>query len=184
MQRLPEMEKTVMNLAQNVMRVLQSLEETQNAMAALSLGRVMTTTAQWEDHAKWIPGVGETSGNWIAVDETRWSGNGEWHGERQLEMPIFMGENPDDWIFRVDRYFAMYGLMEYEKLVTTAMSSDGDALSWCQWTGSRETFRSWENWRDDCCFTFVELKKGGFVSSFLWCDNRGQWQRTDENSRL
>ena len=46
MQRLLEMEKTVMNLAQNVMRVLQSLEETQNAMAALSLGRVMTTTAQ------------------------------------------------------------------------------------------------------------------------------------------
>ena len=46
MQRLPEMEKTVMNLAQNVMRVLQSLEETQNAMVALSLGRVTTTTAQ------------------------------------------------------------------------------------------------------------------------------------------
>ena len=46
MQRLLEMEKTVMNLAQNVMRVLQSLEETQNAMVALSLGRVTTTTAQ------------------------------------------------------------------------------------------------------------------------------------------
>ena len=46
MQRLPEMEKTVMNLAQNVMRVLQSLEETQNAMVALSLGRFTTTTAQ------------------------------------------------------------------------------------------------------------------------------------------
>ena len=65
------MEKTVMDLDQNVMRVLQSLEETQKEMAALSLGQVTTTTAQREDHAKWILGVGGTSGDWIMADETR-----------------------------------------------------------------------------------------------------------------
>ena len=62
MQRLPGMEKTVMDLAHNIMRVLQSLEETQKAVAALSLGRNTTTTAQREDRAGWIPGVGEPSG--------------------------------------------------------------------------------------------------------------------------
>ena len=71
MWRLPRMEKTVMDLDQNVMRVLQSLEETQKEMAALSLGQVTTTTAQREDHAKWIPGVGGTSGDWIMADEMR-----------------------------------------------------------------------------------------------------------------
>ena len=45
MQCLPGMENTVMDLAQNVMRVLQSLEETQKAVAALSLGRNTTTAA-------------------------------------------------------------------------------------------------------------------------------------------
>ncbi|RVW35112.1 hypothetical protein CK203_085924 [Vitis vinifera] len=51
--------KTVMDLAQNVMRVLQLLEKTQKVVAALSLGRNTTTAAQREDRAGWIPGVGE-----------------------------------------------------------------------------------------------------------------------------
>ncbi|RVW90260.1 hypothetical protein CK203_036776 [Vitis vinifera] len=59
MQRLLGMEKTVMDLAQNVMRVLQLLEKTQKVVAALSLGRNTTTAAQREDRAGWIPGVGE-----------------------------------------------------------------------------------------------------------------------------
>ena len=46
MQRLPRMEKTVMDLAQNVMRVLQALEETQKAVAALSSGQNTTTATQ------------------------------------------------------------------------------------------------------------------------------------------
>lgn len=145
MQRLPGMEKTVMDLAQNVMRVLQSLEETQKVVAALSLGRNTTTAAQREDRAGWIPGVGEPSGGGMASDETRQGGNGEWRGSRWVEMPVFTGENPDGWIFRADRYFATYGLTEEEKLVAAAMSLDGDALSWYQWTDSREVFGSWEN---------------------------------------
>ena len=117
MQRLPGMEKTVMDLAQNVMRVLQLLEETHKAVAALSSGRVTTIAAQQEEHAKWIPGVRETNGGWMAADETRRGGNREWRGDRRVEMPVFTGENPDGWIFRADRYFAMYGLTEEEKLV-------------------------------------------------------------------
>ena len=117
MQRLPGMEKTVMDLAQNVMRVLQLLEETHKVVAALSSGRVTTIAAQQEEHAKWIPGVRETNGGWMVADETRQGGNREWRGDRRVEMPVFTGENPDGWIFRADRYFAMYGLTEEEKLV-------------------------------------------------------------------
>ena len=124
------MEKTVMDFAQNVMRVLQSLEETQKAVAALSSGRDTTTAAQREDRAGWIPGVGEPSGGGMVSDEMRRGGNGEWRGSRRVEMPVFTGENLDDWIFRADRYFATYGLTEEEKLVVAAMSLDGDTLSW------------------------------------------------------
>ena len=102
MQRLPRMEKTVMDLAQNVMRVLQSLEETQKAVAELSLGRNTTTAAQREDRAGWIPGVGEPSGGGMVSDEMRRGGNREWCGSRWVEMPVFTGETPDSWIFRAD----------------------------------------------------------------------------------
>ena len=97
MQRLLGMEKTVMDFAQNVMRVLQSLEETQKTVVALSSGRVTTTVAQREDRAGWIPGVGEPSGEGgMASDETRRGRNGEWRGSRRVEMPVFTGENPND----------------------------------------------------------------------------------------
>ena len=81
------------------MRVLQSLEETQKAVTALSAGRVTMTAAQREDHARWIPGVGEPNGGWTASDETRRGGNGEWRGGRWVEMLVFTRENPDGWIF-------------------------------------------------------------------------------------
>ena len=86
MQRLPRMEKTVMDLAQNVMRVLQLLEETQKAMATLSSGLDTTTAAQREDRAGWIPGVGEPSG-----------GGGEWRRMRRGEVEMENGAATDGW---------------------------------------------------------------------------------------
>ena len=84
MQRLPGMEKTVMDLAQNVMRVLQSLKETQKAVAALSSERDTTTAAQREDRARWIPGVGEPSG-------------GGWYRMRRGEAEMENGAAADKW---------------------------------------------------------------------------------------
>ena len=45
-------------------------------------------------------------------------------------MPIFNGENLDDWIFRVERYFSINRLTEVEKIVAVGVSVNGDALSW------------------------------------------------------
>ena len=155
------------------MRVLQSLEETQKAVTALSAGRVTTTAVQREDHARWIPGVGEPNGGWTALDETRRGGNEEWHGGRRVEMPVFMGENPDGWIFRANRYFAAYGLTEEEKLVAAAMSLYGDALSWYQWIDSREAFGSWENLKTRLLLCFRPTQEGSLCEQFLAVPQRG-----------
>ena len=162
-----------MDLAQNVMRVLQSLEETQKAVAALSLRRVITTTTQQEDHARWILGVGEPSGGWIASNETRRGGNWEGHGGQWVEMPVFTGENPDGWIFRANRYFATYRLTEEEKLVVATMNLDGDALSWYQWTDSREAFGSWENLKKRLLLHFRPTQEGSLCEKFLAVRQRG-----------
>ena len=103
----------------------------------------------------------------MALDEMRRGENGEWRGSRRVEMPVFMGENPDGWIFRANRYFAMYGLTEEEKLVTVAMSLDGDALSLYQWTDSREVFGSWENLKRWLLLRFRPTQEGSLCEQFL-----------------
>ena len=35
---------------------------------------------------------------------------------RRLEMPIFKGENLDEWIFRAERYFVVNQLTDEEKI--------------------------------------------------------------------
>ena len=109
----------------------------------------------------------------MASDEMRRGGNGEWRGSRRVEMLVFTGENPDGWIFRADRYFATYGLTEEEKLVVAAMSLDGDALSWYQWTNSREVFRSWENLKRRLLLRFLPTQEGSLCEQFLAVRQQG-----------
>ena len=74
----------------------------------------------------------------------------------------------------------MYGLTEEEKLVAAAMSLDGDALSWYQWTDSREVFGSWENLKRrlllrfrptqerSLCEQFLAVRQQGTVAAYQW----------------
>lgn len=48
---------------------------------------------------------------------------------RRVEMPTFNGENPDGWTFRAERYFAMNGLTENEKLDVAVVSLNEEALA-------------------------------------------------------
>ncbi|PKU59102.1 hypothetical protein MA16_Dca014844 [Dendrobium catenatum] len=44
-------------------------------------------------------------------------------------MPIFEGEDAYGWIYKVERYFAVNGLMEEEKLTAAGLCLEGKALS-------------------------------------------------------
>lgn len=66
-------------------------------------------------------------------------------------MPIFSGENPDGWLFRVERYFEVNGLTEREKLGAIVVSLDGDALSWYQWTEARKLLSRGSNFGNNYC---------------------------------
>ena len=35
---------------------------------------------------------------------------------RRVDMPVFEGDNPERWIFRVERFFSVHHLTEAEKL--------------------------------------------------------------------
>lgn len=49
---------------------------------------------------------------------------------RRLEMPVFMGKNPDECIFRAERYFIVNQLTDVEKLETAGLCFEEGALSW------------------------------------------------------
>ena len=120
-----------MDLAYNVMRVLQSLKRHRRQWWHCHQGgtrQLLLNEKTVQDRSLELGNP--VGGEGMASDETRQGGNGEWRSSRQVEMPVFTGENPDSWIFQADRYFATYGLTEEEKLVAAAMSLDGDALSW------------------------------------------------------
>jgi len=49
---------------------------------------------------------------------------------RKLEMPLFEGENPDEWIFRAERYFAVNQLADEEKIESAVLYFEAAALAW------------------------------------------------------
>ena len=74
----------------------------------------------------------------LRIEESREFGGGlggNWRPKiqcRGLEMPIFEGENPDDWIFRAEQYFEVNQLSENEKVETVALCFKAGALVWFQ----------------------------------------------------
>ncbi|GKA46562.1 hypothetical protein Tco_0739445 [Tanacetum coccineum] len=64
------------------------------------------------------------------------------HQMRKLKMPVFEGEDAYEWIYRVERYFEIQGLLQHEKLRETALCMEGEALSWYRWSEGRTSFHS------------------------------------------
>lgn len=51
---------------------------------------------------------------------------------RKLDMPLFCGEDPLGWIFRVERYFKVNRVAEKEKLDAALLCFEQRALNWVQ----------------------------------------------------
>ncbi|KAL4589299.1 hypothetical protein LXL04_002205 [Taraxacum kok-saghyz] len=66
---------------------------------------------------------------------------------RKVDMPAFNGTDPDGWILQAERYFAIYQLIDEEKLEAAILSLSGDALAWSieggdlyeQWSSLEQT---------------------------------------------
>lgn len=84
--------------------------------------------------------TGSPAGGTFSMVEGKESSGGGWDdGPRsvtqtcRIEMRTFDGTNPDGWIFRVERLFAMNRTGEAKKLEAAVVSLDSDALAWFQW---------------------------------------------------
>lgn len=86
---------------------------------------------------------------------------------RRVEMPVFDGENPDGWIFRAERYYAMNRMTEREKLDIAVVSLEGEALAWFQWEDGRSPIRSWMVLKLMILERFRPTQEGSLCEKFL-----------------
>ncbi|XP_024027268.1 uncharacterized protein LOC112093319 [Morus notabilis] len=69
------------------------------------------------------------------------------HRGRRLEMPLFQGDDPQGWVFRADRYFAVNDVEDEEKVMVASVCLEGQALGWFQCADAQNPFRSWQELR-------------------------------------
>ncbi|KAI3520275.1 hypothetical protein L1887_09596 [Cichorium endivia] len=63
---------------------------------------------------------------------------------RELQMPLFDGNNSMGWILEIERCFSFYRLREEDWLEVAVMTLEGDALLWYEWEHRRRAIRDWE----------------------------------------
>uniref|UniRef100_A0A0V0ITS5 Putative ovule protein n=2 Tax=Solanum chacoense TaxID=4108 RepID=A0A0V0ITS5_SOLCH len=59
-----------------------------------------------------------------------WPGKNMGKKFRELQLPVFEGEDPLGWIYRVERYFAVNEISEAERLQAASVSLEGKTLNW------------------------------------------------------
>ena len=85
---------------------------------------------------------------------------------RKLKMLIFESEDAYGWVYRVERYFAINGLSEGEKLMAAALCLEGKTLMWFQWR-EQQPLTPWGEFKDRLLRGFETLKRVICTNNFL-----------------
>ncbi|TYK14623.1 retrotransposon protein [Cucumis melo var. makuwa] len=64
---------------------------------------------------------------------------------KKLEMPMFLGENPESWVYRAEHFFEINNLPESEKVKVAVVSFGQDEVDWYRWSHNRKKVESWED---------------------------------------
>nr|GEV07321.1 ankyrin repeat-containing protein [Tanacetum cinerariifolium] len=103
----------------------------------------------------------------------RFAYHGFKHRMRNLKMPVFEGEDAYGWIYRVERYFEIQGVLQQEQLRAAALCMEGEALSWYRWSEGRAPFPSWDGFKRRLLIRFQQSKEGNLYEQFLAITQEG-----------
>ena len=92
---------------------------------------------------------------------------------RKLEIPSFDGSDPDGWILRAERYFALNRLTQEEKIDVSFIAFEGAALKWFQWENRRHPILRWEDLRKLLVRQFRSTAAGTLCEQFLAVKQEG-----------
>lgn len=102
---------------------------------------------------------------------------------KKVEMPIFFGDDPDSWLFRVEWYFEIHRLSDEEKMTVTVISFDGATLKWYRWVESRRSFTDWIDLKTRMFERFSESKDKNLLSTFFPFCKKERLQSTTRLSK-
>jgi len=140
--RLETLEKNVgdvkqgmSNLEREVVAMRELLSETLKALKQGDQGKAATEATHSSHHSP-IPEEREKEASNTEIDR-------EPGRFRRLELPLFSGDDPSGWIFRMQRYFNINGIRKHEKLEATVVGLEGKALNLFQWAETWQTACDW-----------------------------------------
>ncbi|XP_062088454.1 uncharacterized protein LOC133795014 [Humulus lupulus] len=116
-------------------------------------GRVADELASLREGSQGIPG----SGRRLSGEGSVATGGGASSGRvvdggdrrsefraRKIELPVYTGDDQDDWTYRAERYFNLQRLSPAEQLEAAVLCLEGVALSWFRWENQRRPIPTWE----------------------------------------
>lgn len=86
---------------------------------------------------------------------------------RKMEFPAYDGQNPDDWIFRMEKCFSVNHTPEEERLEMALACMTGCAVTWLRITQDREDLRDWRDFKDKLKKRFKPTRGGTIIRQLL-----------------
>lgn len=112
-----ELKETVDVLTRDITTIKETLEKANEVLGLIQRTMAETRVPEQEasDHG----------------DASRSNPHGKRDGgkNRRLELPVFAGEDPSGWLFRVERYFLVNTIVDQEKMEATMVCLEGRALN-------------------------------------------------------
>ena len=86
---------------------------------------------------------------------------------RKLELLVFVGDDPEGWLFRVERYFEINRLTPTKKLCAVVVCLEGETLASYYYEDGRRGFRGWSEFREMIFERFRTLQAGTLLDQFF-----------------
>ncbi|XP_010430713.1 PREDICTED: uncharacterized protein LOC104714948 [Camelina sativa] len=67
---------------------------------------------------------------------------------RPMELPMFEGKSPEDWLFRLEKCFASRGTPEYAKIDLAISCLTGSSVTWWRMAYGRQRIGSWKDFME------------------------------------
>lgn len=93
--------------------------------------------------------------------------------QRKIDMPTFDGTDPDGWILQAERYFAIYGLINEEKVEAVVLSLSGDALAWFRWSDKQKSLTTWDEVKSLFLQKFRSIRGGNLYEQWASLEQTG-----------
>jgi len=90
-------------------------------------------------------------------DENHWE-RGQQPRPTRLDFPMFDGENPTSWIYKVEQFFEHYHTLERQKLKLAEVHMEGEALNWFRKSEECGYFHNWMGFTDALLLQFDPME--------------------------